>query len=140
MIAVTDASVALKWFLQEPDAVQAILLRERHITGELILAAPDLLLYEVGNALRYKREFSTAGIQAALSDLLHLHLELVSPTERLLYHAADIAQQIRLTFYDALSLAVARELETRLITADKRLHEAAGKVAAVTLLRDANAL
>jgi predicted nucleic acid-binding protein len=140
MIAVTDASVALKWFVQESDAVQAVLLRERHITGHLILAAPDLLLYEVGNALRYKRDFSTAGIQAALSDLLHLHLELVNPTERLLHHAAEMAHQTRLTFYDALYLAVARELNTRLITADKRLHEAAGKMVPVTLLSDANAL
>jgi predicted nucleic acid-binding protein len=134
MIAVVDASVVLKWFLQEPDAVHALTLRERHLTGELLLAAPDLLLYEVGNALRFKHDFTTLGIQEALSDLLRFQLELIAPTERLLHHAVELAHRSRLTYYDGFYLAVASDLGTKLITADKRLHEASHKLVEVTIL------
>ncbi len=135
MITVVDASVALKWFLQESDTEHAMRLRERHLTGEILLAAPDLLLYEVGNALRFKHDFTVTGIQEALTALLRLQLELIGPTERLLHHAVALARQSRLTYYDALYLAAASELEARLITADKRLHEAAGTLVNATLLR-----
>lgn len=97
MIAVIDASVVLKWFLQEPDAEHAMQLREQHLTGGVLLVAPDLLLYEVGNALRFKHDFTPSDIQAALSELLHIELELLSPTERLLHHAVDLARRTRLT-------------------------------------------
>lgn len=139
MIAVIDASVVLKWFLQEPESAHAMLLRERHVTGDILLAAPDLLLYEVGNVLRFKRDFSTTGIQDALSDLLRFQLELVAPTERLLHRAADLAHRSRLTYYDCCYLAVASELGVSVITADKRLREAGGTLVTVTLLSHVDA-
>lgn len=136
MIAVVDASVALKWFLDEPGAVQALALREGHLRGDILLVAPDLLLYEVGNALRFKHSFTPSDIQQTLSDLLHFQLELVGPTERLLHHAVELAHQTRLTYYDSFYLAVASDLGTRLITADKRLHEAAGRLVTVSFLSE----
>jgi predicted nucleic acid-binding protein len=134
MSAVVDASVALKWFLDEPGAAQALAFRERHLRGDLLLVAPDLLLYEVGNALRFKHGFTPSGIQQALSDLLHFQLELIGPTERLLRHAVDLAHRTGLTYYDSFYLAAASDLGTQLITADTRLHAASGKLVAVTLL------
>lgn len=136
MIAVVDASVALKWFLQESDTDPALRLRERHLNGDILLTAPDLLLYEVGNTLRFKRDFSVSDAQAALSDLLHLQLELVTPTERLLHQAVDLAHRSKLTYYDSIYLAIAHDLGTQLITADRKLQNAAGKSVAVTLLHE----
>ena len=139
MIAVVDASVVLKWFLQETDSAEAMRLRERHLRGDLLLTAPDLLLYEVGNALRFKQDFTTTGIQEALSDLLHFQLELIVPTEHVLHHAVHLARLSKLTYYDCCYLAVAVDLGTRVITADQRLQLAAGKLAPVTLLNAMNA-
>lgn len=48
---VVDASVALKWFVDEPDSAPALALRNAHIAGQSPLVAPDLLIYEVANAL-----------------------------------------------------------------------------------------
>lgn len=51
--AVLDSSVIIKWFSEEEDTDIALSLRERNINGELMIAVPDLSLYEVANALRY---------------------------------------------------------------------------------------
>jgi predicted nucleic acid-binding protein len=50
-VPVIDASVAIKWFVDEPDAPLAVTLRDAHIAGENALATPDLLVYEVANVL-----------------------------------------------------------------------------------------
>src|SRR5437867_337897 len=51
--AVVDASVATKWYLPEADTDAALLLRESHLNGDVRLVSPDLMVYEVANALRY---------------------------------------------------------------------------------------
>ena len=139
MIVVVDASVVLKWFLDEPDATYALTLRQRHLAGDTLLVAPDLLLYEVGNALRFKRDFTLPAIQAALSDVLHFQLDLVAPTEPLFHQAAEFSHRSRLTYYDCCYLAVARTLGATLITADQRLHDASSRLVTVRLLNQIGA-
>jgi predicted nucleic acid-binding protein len=141
MIAVVDASVALKWFFQESDTDPALRLRERHLNGDLLLTAPDLLLYEVGNTLRFKRDFSTSGVQAALSDLLRIQLELVTRRPSVSCAMPSIsAHRNKLTYYDSVYLAIAHDVGTQLITADQKLQDAAGTSITVTLLHEMEAL
>jgi len=45
--AVIDASVAVKWFVEEHGTQKALELRDRYIDGELKLIAPQLFPYEV---------------------------------------------------------------------------------------------
>lgn len=54
-LKVLDASVILKWFLKEEDSEKAIDLKTEIIQGNLLVILPDLILYEISNALRYKR-------------------------------------------------------------------------------------
>ena len=58
---VVDASVAAKWFVPETDSDKAVTLRNRHVEGGLTLMAPDLLIYEVANALVYHPEIAGGG-------------------------------------------------------------------------------
>jgi predicted nucleic acid-binding protein len=58
-MSIVDASVVLKWFLQEDDQEKDDLLRQKHIMGEDRLIAPDLLLYEVSNATLPSRLFTS---------------------------------------------------------------------------------
>ncbi len=51
---VVDVSVVIKWFGEEEYSDKAILLRDRYIEGEISIIAPELMLYEVLNALYYK--------------------------------------------------------------------------------------
>lgn len=66
---VLDASVVLKWFIEEEDSVQALRLREEFYTGEREIVVPDLLLFEVANALRYNKSFSVGAVQSAIVGL-----------------------------------------------------------------------
>jgi len=50
---VPDASVVVKWYAPEQDHESARKLRDRYINGRIELTAPQLLPYEVVNALRY---------------------------------------------------------------------------------------
>ena len=41
--------------LKEDDSDKALKLREQFIEGSIIIAVPDLQLYEIANALRYNK-------------------------------------------------------------------------------------
>ncbi|MBU4376758.1 MAG: type II toxin-antitoxin system VapC family toxin [Candidatus Omnitrophica bacterium] len=53
---VVDASVILKWFMEEGSSDKAIALKNTHLAGASAITLPDIALYEIGNALRYKAE------------------------------------------------------------------------------------
>lgn len=44
---VLDASVAVKWFIEEEDTDKALLIRKRYIERALDLIAPDLVIYHM---------------------------------------------------------------------------------------------
>lgn len=120
---VVDASVAVKWFTKERGHMQASDLRRDHLEEKSILVAPDLLLYEVANALMYNKNLSTSDIKEAVKALNLLGVRLYPPSEKLLGKAIDLAAEYSITIYDASYLAIASELDAQLVTADKRLAE-----------------
>ncbi|MBW1669419.1 MAG: type II toxin-antitoxin system VapC family toxin, partial [Deltaproteobacteria bacterium] len=52
--AVVDASVVVKWFVEEEGSEEALAIRRRYIEEEVEIVAPELIHFEVLNALRYK--------------------------------------------------------------------------------------
>lgn len=118
-IAIVDASVAVQWLI--PEATTPLALR---ILREVeILAVPDLLYSEVGNAVwkRVQRgEISAQQGNLLLEELLTLPL-IVYPTAELVLLAFQLATTFNLTVYDALYVALADSLNAPLITADNRL-------------------
>lgn len=132
---VVDASVALKWFVDEPDSALARTLRDAHIAGDAPIVAPDLLIYEVANALLHNPRFPEHDIQRALDTLYDLQLELVMPTAELAHVVVRLATRYELTFYDALYVGLAQELGMELITADRRLSHRVSPLAVVRLLQ-----
>ncbi|MEM4766042.1 MAG: type II toxin-antitoxin system VapC family toxin, partial [Nitrososphaerota archaeon] len=73
-ILVLDASVAVKWFNVEPLREKALIIRDRYVNGEIELIAPDLLYYEVANALRYNPRFGIEEVKSALKALEDLSI------------------------------------------------------------------
>ena len=118
---VIDASVAVKWFVEEPDSPTAHRLLEAHATGEATLVAPDLLVYEVSNVLLHNPTFSAPEIQRSVERLYDLELELIAPSVDVVTAAIVLAAAKRLTFYDALYVQLAQHLGLPFYTADRKL-------------------
>ena len=113
---VIDASVAVKWFLQEPRSVAAREVLSRQ--GRRI--APDRLLLEVANVLRRKErrgELTPAHADRAGATLSSFFHEIL-PTEPLLASAIDLSRRLDHPGYECVFLAAAMSPGSRLITAD----------------------
>ena len=131
-----DASAATKWFLNEEDTEKALALRDAHIEGDLSLTAPDLIVYEVANALNYHPKLSDGDLDASMKALLELELDLVPPSVEFCSHIADTARKLAISVYDASYIALSDMAATNLITADRKLHEKISEKGRAFLLND----
>jgi predicted nucleic acid-binding protein len=125
MIAVVDASVALKFQFPDEEAVgPASLLLAHYVEGKIDLVAPTLLPYEIVSAVHVainrKRIEETVGYRAvnylvSLGIILHGFDELIETT-------FNLARRHGLSPYDCCYLALAERLKCDFITGDRRLY------------------
>lgn len=123
MIYLVDTSVVIKWFHEEgeSDVEPARRLLTAHRTGEARLLLLDLVVYELGNVLVRALRRPASAVAHQL-DLLHrLCGPMVHPAPSWHAQAARLAEQHRLTFYDAGWAAAAEALDCDLVTADRQL-------------------
>lgn len=115
---VIDASVAIKWVVDEPGTEQALLLRRKR------LFAPDLLIAECANILWKKvrrKELSEAEAILAARLLQRADIQL-EPMRPLLEPATRLALALGHPAYDCTYLALAEVLSCPVVTADDRLY------------------
>jgi predicted nucleic acid-binding protein len=115
---VVDASIAFKWYVEEPwsDAARRLLSGGR-------LIVPRLFFLETSNILRRRcerREMSADDARATADSMAELPLE-VWPDHRLVRPALDLALDFRISVYDAVYVVLAVRLQGRVVTADRRL-------------------
>lgn len=115
---VVDASIAVKWLVDEDGTAQALALRRR-----ARLIAPDLLTAECANILWKKaRRGELTKEEALLAAKLLQAAEIeLAPTRSLLEAATLIAIELDHPAYDCLYLAVAVDRNCLFVTADQRL-------------------
>jgi predicted nucleic acid-binding protein len=118
-VFVVDASVVLKWFVPEihSDAAQRLLNQDHEYF------APDLLFAETANAIWKKvlrSDLSRKDGQRLVGDIERSAVETV-PCRVLARDAHALAVATGRSVYDAMYLALAVRLDTRMITADERL-------------------
>lgn len=135
---VIDASVAIKWVVEEPGTPAALALRR-----QAKLSAPDLLVAECANVLWKKvgrNELTDEEALLAARLLQASDVELL-PTRNLMEAATRFALDRNHPAYDCVYLAAAIANDGVFVTADERLvHEARAQRAVrdlVILLRDA---
>lgn len=131
---VIDASVILKWFIQENDSSKAVEIKKAHASGASCVAIPDLALYEIGNVLRYKPEFSNREVRLCLAEIYDLNIDIISPNIDMLTSVSEISRRYDITFYDAVYIALAHELGLDFVTADNRLYHKTKTLHFVNLL------
>ncbi len=120
---VIDASAAAKWFLEEEHTEKALSLRKAHLEGKISLTAPDLLVYEVANALNYNPKVSEDDLAARVQDLLEYEIDLVPPSFEYATRIVRTAREFSISVYDASYVALSNIIATNLVTADRRLYE-----------------
>jgi predicted nucleic acid-binding protein len=124
---VLDASVGIKLFIEEEfsDEVQQLLAKLAD-DPQAEIHVPDLFYIECANILlKYTRRFERPleDSLADLKDLNELALTVTSTTE-LIEDALTLADQKKLTAYDACYAVLAQKLDLPLITADAPLASA----------------
>jgi predicted nucleic acid-binding protein len=113
---VIDASIAVKWVVEEVGTVEALSLRQR---GQLI--APELLVAECANILWKKvrrNELSKDEAVLAAGLLQRADIELL-PTRTLLSAATSIAIELDHPAYDCVYVALAVVNNCSFVTADE---------------------
>lgn len=113
---VIDASIAVKWVVEEDGTSEALTLRRR---SKVI--APELLVAECANILWKKvqrNELSKDEALFAARLLQAAEIEFL-PTRSLLEAATQIAIELNHAAYDCLYLALAAERDCRFVSADE---------------------
>jgi predicted nucleic acid-binding protein len=131
---VVDASVAAKWFNIEGLSDRAVEAKDAHVRGDLELAAPSHLIYEVGNSIWKNSQLTTDDAREAVASILQLRICLLPPTISRASRTMEIARMKRTTFYDAAYLQAAEELKATLLTADETQARACKEIVQVLRL------
>ncbi len=125
---VVDASLAVKWLVEEDDSDRADGILESWQRQDMRIAAPHLLPFEVANALHRRVvrgdltvEMAADLIESLFSSRLELH-----ETPHLHRRALELASRFgQGASYDAHYLALAETLSCELWTADEKFFRAA---------------
>lgn len=118
---VVDASIVVKWFVEEKWSDEASSLLESGAT----LIAPELLFAEVSNALwamRRRGDIDSADLADAIDALRAVPVAIPFSMRQLAAAAARLAVDLDHPVYDCFYLALAVQEQYPVITADRRFH------------------
>ena len=127
-VIVVDASVAVKWHLQDEQYVtESIALLEQFARGDVELVAPAHIRHEVASAITVATRGQSPRIthtqgREAIEEFLELGISTIDDSE-LILSAYRLVQEHGCAFYDSLYLALAQRLNVPLVVADRRFYQ-----------------
>ena len=119
---VVDASVAVKWLVEEALSDEAAAL----LDGDSTLVAPPLLFAEAANALRAMRrrgDIAASDLAEAVATLLTAPVSTPLSMPDLTAATARLASDLDHPVYDCFYLALAVHTQYPVVTADTRFHD-----------------
>jgi len=118
---IIDASVILKWFSKdrEKDLEKALQIREDFRDRKIDLFAPELLIYEIVNVLRYKESLKDDLILKAIDSIFAMDI-LIPVSIQIMKDALKLARKHNITVYDSTYISFAQHTGCYFITADNK--------------------
>ena len=136
MNLVIDASVIIKWVLNEPaiepDTAAALSLLQALETGDHNIFEPP---HWIGEVLAVIARKSIPLVPGAIAQLRAIGAEIVAD-DAMYLRAADMSDRLKHHMFDTLYHAVALEHGATLVTADQRYFNVAINEGAIVRLRD----
>lgn len=121
---IIDASVILRAFFPDEAQAEAQAILREHVAGSLNLKAPDLLPYELANAIwqaERRKRISTEQANQILKAVVDLQIEIF-PLEW--GEMLPMARRFERSAYDAAYLVLAEKLDEQLVTGDEHFFQA----------------
>ncbi len=120
---VLDTSVILKWYLEEEDSDKALYYRTEYLNRQINITVPDLIMYEISNALRYNKDFIVNDVKLVIESIYLSKIKIVSPTIELINQAIEFSSSFDVSIYDSTYLALSSLLNFQFITADEKFYK-----------------
>jgi predicted nucleic acid-binding protein len=130
---VIDTSVVVKWFSEEPKTSEAEMVLNQAHEGAMELYAPDILIYELANALWKGKHLPLPIISDALERIYNSPIQLLAPDKLLSFSSAQFMTNYDLTFYDASYVGLSHVLKMPLLTANPKDHKKVKEIEQIQL-------
>ena len=88
------------------------------LRGICAITIPDILVYELANALKYNQCFSANDVKDSLDSIFNMGIEIEEVDALTINDAIEIAIRSDVTVYDAYFIAMSMRKEMTLLTAD----------------------
>jgi len=115
---VVDSSVIVKWLNQDKednlDKADSLLADSQ--AGKIMLLAPALTKYEVGNVLVFSKKLSQKQADIALTELYRIPVAFIPQSLELALETFRLAFKLNITCYDASFLSLAKQYNATLVT------------------------
>ena len=122
---ILDSSVIVKWFsFEEEEYVdKAAVILELYKENKIDILIPELVIYEVSNALRYNKNFSSNEVREIIKYLVNLELNTISLNSHIIDEAIKYAYGNKITVYDAIFLVLSNVFKIPLVSANPKHHK-----------------
>ena len=134
---VVDSSVMVKWlnFTDEKNLEQADKVLADALQGKVKLIAPELAKYEVGNVLLLKKKLSSKTVNIPIQTLYASPIQFVQESEDLARETFYLAEDLKITYYDASFLSLAKQHNAALVTENIKHQGKVSKIKVIPLAK-----
>lgn len=122
-MVVLDTSIIYKWLREEDNRHLSLKILDDFLDGKEEVIVPDIILYELSNALAFKKELTEEEILEAWEFFIDLNIQIFVPDSRFVEKCIKFAKKYRVTVYDASYAVLAKEKRCNLITKDEKFAE-----------------
>lgn len=122
MVEIIDASIAIKWFIEEEGQQTAFEILERAIEKPNLFSVPELFYFELAHVLNRVLGKLNNSQKRLYEKTLHLGIQRI-PMSPELHQSICEFQSMGLSGYDAAYVAVAKNMSGIWLTFDTKAHK-----------------